>query len=394
VNTIALIPARGGSKGIPGKNIRPLCGKPLIGWTIEAALKSKYVDRVVVSTDDPGIANAASSFGADVVIRPAEISGDMASSEAALLHTLTYIEREEGYRPEIIVFLQCTSPLTIHEDIDGTVEALLSEHADSALAVTPFHYFLWRKNEHGKSIEINHDKRKRPLRQDRDLQFLETGAVYVMKAEGFIRAKHRFFGKTAMYVMPPERSLEIDEPIDLKIAEVFLREQMQKDKFSLLPNPVAALVLDFDGVFTDNRVVVAQDGKEAVVCDRSDGLGISQLKRKGLPILVISTEKNPVIEARCRKLSLSFQQDLINKAEALRKYLDSEVIDAKEVVYLGNDVNDLECMRMVRCAVAVADAHPAVLAEADIILERPGGSGAIRELSDMILLRMDEGQKK
>ena len=225
---LALIPARGGSKGIPHKNMSLLAEKPLLAHTIEQALRAHSVNRVAVSTDDPEIATASTQYGAEVIWRPPEISDDKASSEAALLHTLEYLREKEGYTPDIIVFLQCTSPLTLPEDIDGTVQALLDGNADSALAVTTFQHFLWQWDEHGEAAGINHDKRVRLLRQERKPQFLETGAVYAMRTDGFKKAKHRFFGNIAMYVIPPERCLEIDVPVDLIIAEALLQERQGK----------------------------------------------------------------------------------------------------------------------------------------------------------------------
>jgi N-acylneuraminate cytidylyltransferase len=392
MSNCAIIPARGGSKGIPRKNVRLLAGKPLVAHTIDHARQAQHVNRVVVSTDDPEIAAIAQQYGAEVVWRPAEISGDTASSESALLHALEHLRSTEGYEPDLLVFLQCTSPLTLPEDIDGTVQALLDENADSALAVTPFHYFLWRRDEKGDAVGINHDKRVRPLRQQREPQYLETGAVYVMRTQGFWQAKHRFFGKTAMYVVPPERCLEIDEPVDFQIAEMLLQEQEREQKINLLPSPIAALVLDFDGVFTDNKVIVFQDGREAVVCDRSDGWGLAQLKKLGLPILVLSTEQNAVVQARCDKLGIPCRHGLQDKLLALNEWLNERGLDRAQVVYVGNDLNDLECMKAVGCAVAVADARPEVLSAARIILKSNGGQGAIRELAEMIEQRMRGGR--
>src|SRR5262249_29946778 len=162
----------------------------------------------------------------------------------------------------LIVFLQCTSPLTQADDIDGTVEALLREVADSALAVTPFHYFLWGRSPSGEAVGINHDKAQRLLRQDREPQYLETGAVYVMHGGGFVKCRHRFFGKTAFHVIPRERCLEIDDANDLKVAEVLLRERMELDRASALPAKIGGVVFDFDGVFTDNFVIVSENGAE------------------------------------------------------------------------------------------------------------------------------------
>lgn len=386
---LAIIPARGGSKGIPRKNVKLLAGKPLIVWTVETALAARFVDRVIVSTDDPEIGGLAEQRGAEVIWRPAEISGDSASSESALLHTLEYLLQTEGHEPDLVVFLQCTSPLTLPEDIDGTVQALLDENADSALAVTPFHYFLWRRDEKGDAVGINHDKRVRLLRQEREPHFLEAGAVYVMRAQGFKEAKHRFFGKTAMHVMPPERCLEIDEPVDFRVAEVLLRERQKQRNSDALPDAVSALVLDFDGVFTDNRVIVLQDGREAVLCNRSDGWGLTQLKRLGLPILVLSTEENPVVQARCDKLGITCIHGVQDKLPALVAWLSESRIDPPQVVYVGNDVNDLACLQAVGCGVAVSDAHPQAQAAARIILSTPGGRGAIRELAELIAQRLE-----
>jgi len=388
---LAIIPARGGSKGIPHKNVRPLAGKPLIAYNIEQALRSRWINRLVVSTDDPEIGAVAQAHGAQVVWRPAEISGDHASSESALLHTLETLYQAEGYQPDLLVFLQCTSPLTLAEDIDGTIDALLEQDADTSLAVIPFHYFLWRQteNESGTpdAVGINHDKRIRPLRQEREPQYLETGAVYVMRVPGFKQARHRFFGLTAFYAMPVERRMEIDDPVDFQIAEVLLLQQHIQDQTSLLPDPVTALVLDFDGVFTDNKVILNQDGVESVVCDRSDGMGISQLKKAGIPVLILSTESNPVVQKRADKLNVPCIQGQSDKGTALQQWLKETRIDPQGVVYLGNDYNDIPCMQIVGCPAIVADAMPVVLPFARLILQHPGGHGAIREICDLILQR-------
>ncbi len=384
ISAVALIPARGGSKGIPRKNVRLLAGKPLLAHTIESARHAYSVRRVIVSTDDTEIAAVSEQYGAEVVWRPTELSGDAASSETALLHVLEYLQQTEGDLPDLVVFLQCTSPLTLPEDIDGTIQALLDENADSALATTPFHYFLWQRSEEGEAVGINHEKRGRLLRQQREPQFLETGAVYVMRTLGFLQAKHRFFGKTAMYVMPQERCLEIDEPVDLQIAETLMQKRAQQQKRQSLPHPIAALVFDFDGVFTDNKVIVFQDGREAVICDRSDGWGLAQLEKIGLPILVLSTEENPVVQARCDKLGLACLNNVRDKRSSLLAWLQEHRIDSSQVIYVGNDVNDLDCLQAVGCGIVVRDAYPQVQAAARIILSAPGGHGAIREVVELV----------
>jgi N-acylneuraminate cytidylyltransferase len=390
INAVAVIPARGGSKGILRKNVCLLAGKPLIAYTIESARLARSVSRVIVSTDDTEIAAVSEQYGAEVVWRPTELSGDDASSETALLHVLEHLQQTEEALPDLVVFLQCTSPLTLPHDIDGTVQALVDENADSALATTPFHYFLWQRNEAGDAVGINHDKRERLLRQQRETQFVETGAVYVMRTLGFLQAKHRFFGKTAMYVMPQERCLEVDEPVDFQIAEMLMQQRAQQQKRQVLPYPIAALVLDFDGVFTDNKVIVFQDGREAVICDRSDGWGLAQLKKIGLPMLVLSTEENPVVQARCHKLGLACLHNVRDKRATLMAWLQEQRIESSQVIYVGNDINDLDCLQAVGCGIVVRDAHPQVQAAARIILSAPGGHGAIREVVELVEQRLKE----
>ena len=384
ISCCAVIPARGGSKGIIGKNLRVVGGKPLIAHTILAARAARTVERVVVSTDDPAIAQVSERYGAQIVWRPAELANDTSSSEVALLHALEQLEHAEGYRPELLAFLQCTSPLTAAEDIDGTVELLLREAADSALSGARFHYFLWRRASEG-AEGINHDKRVRPRRQDREAEFLETGSVYAMRVAGFRKAKHRFFGKTVMYETPAERVCEIDETVDLHVAEVLLRNRARHAQIALLPQPVAALVMDFDGVLTDDTVSVDQDGRESVRCSRGDGLGLEALRKLGLPMLVLSKEQNPVVAARCKKLQLRYEQGVDAKLPALQAYCAELGVALEHTVYVGNDVNDLPCLAAVGCGVAVADAHPRAKQAASIVLEAQGGRGAVRELCDLIL---------
>ena len=382
---LAIIPARGGSKGIPQKNIQLLCGKPLLTWSIAAAKASEWVERVIVSTDASSIAEVARGAGAEVIMRPSEISGDLARSESALLHTLECLRSRENYQPDYLVFLQATSPLTVAEDIDGTVQTLLDEGADSALAVAPFHYFLWEKSSDNQAIGINHDKSFRPLRQEREgQQYRETGAIYVMETRQFLQAGHRFFGKTSLYVMPEERCHEIDEPVDFAIAEGLMRQQLKRSYQELLPKKIEAVVYDFDGVFTDNRVHLNEAGLESGTCHRGDGMGCQQLQRHGIRQLILSSEVNPVVAARGQKLGLTVIQGVRSKLERLQQWLGENAIALEHTLFLGNDINDRECLKAVGCGVIVADAHPSVFSCAKIVLENKGGFGAIRELTDLI----------
>ena len=383
---LAVIPARGGSKSLPRKNILPLGGIPLIGHTIKAARAASLVTRVAVSTEDSEIAVIAERFGAEVVPRPRDLATDEASSESALIHALDHLEVTEGYRPDILCFLQCTSPLTASEDIDGVIHSMLVTGADTALAVTRFHHFVWRRDDFGEAIGVNHEKSIRLRRQDRHEEFLETGAVYAMDAKGFRSHQHRFFGKTILHEMPASRVLEIDEPEDFDLAAGRLRVDTSQISQGL-PRKIEGIAFDFDGVFTDDRVLVDEEGAEAVFCSRRDGLGIEMLRKTAIPLIVLSKERNLVVARRCEKLGLEYVQGQDSKIFALNSWITEHRLNPKNVIYLGNDINDLECMAVVGCSVAPADGHPSALAAADLILRSRGGKGAIRELADLVLGR-------
>jgi N-acylneuraminate cytidylyltransferase len=370
------------------KNLERIGPNSLVGRAVLAARGAAHVERVVVSTDDEEIARAAIRDGSEVVIRPSQISDSKSGSEEALLHVLDTLRESERYEPELLVFLQCTSPFTKPEDIDGVVETLFAEGADCALSVATSHRFLWRQDPTGGAVGINHDKLHRPMRQDMEPQFVETGAVYAMRVAGFRKARHRFFGKIAMHQVPEERAFEIDSPRDLEIARAIASLSQSVGHSILLP-AVKAVALDFDGVVTDDCVWVGDDGRESVRCHRGDGLGIERLRAAGVPIVVISKERNPVVQARCRKLQVECKQGVDDKLPALQAWLAEINVDAAAAAYVGNDINDIECLEAVGVGVAVRDAHPLAKRAALLVLERRGGDGAIREFADLLLRDQD-----
>lgn len=384
---ICIIPARGGSKGLPRKNVLPLCGRPLIAWNVLAAVKACGEGNVYVTTDDSEIASVAGRHGAKIVHRPAELAGDTASSESALIHALGVIAGERGELPDVFLFLQCTSPLTTVGDLEAVIARMDSGTADTVFSATPSHRFLWKNGTNDQAAGINHDSRVRLRRQDMEPEYAENGAIYAMRTAGFLETKHRFFGNTAIHVMPEERSWEIDSPTDFKIAGILLRVRLNTQRAALLPSQIAAVVFDFDGVMTDNRVITTQDATESVSCDRSDGLGIAALRKAGIRLQVISTEVNSVVAARCAKLKIPCIHGEEDKASRLKQWLADENIDPTKTIYVGNDRNDSKCLELVGCPVAVADAYPEALQRALIVLNREGGKGAVRELCDMILNR-------
>ncbi len=396
MKVFAVIPARGGSKGLPGKNIRPLAGKPLLAYMIEAAQAASMVDKVFVSTDSESIAAVAIHYGAKVILRPENISGDTASSELALLHAIEYFGKDS---PDILLLLQCTAPFTTPEDINGTVETLIKNKADSAFAAVPFHHFLWRENAH-KAFGINHSGKERKRRQDLEPQYLEAGSVYAMRVATFLDEKTRFCGSTSLHIVEDfHRAIEIDDAADFYQCEAmhawfnFSKEEREhyKNRSFVFPKKIGAMVCDFDGVFTDNAVYTLQSGEECVRCDRGDGEGISQLKKLGIPILVLSAEHNPVVAARCRKLKIECLQGVVNKAECLSVWLSQHQINWEEIIYVGNDWNDKVCLQRAGAGIVPRDAHSSARNVADMVLQSKGGKGALRELSDKVHKALENG---
>lgn len=377
---VAVIPARGGSKGVPGKNVAPVAGVPLVARAIRACLAAERVTEVVVSTDDAGIAEVAERAGAVVVRRPDELANDTASSEAALRHVLD--TRYAGATPEVLLLVQCTSPFITAAEVDEVVAAIVEGGADSAFTAAPFHGFVWR--EDGSAYGVNHDHRSRPRRQERPAEYLETGAAYAMRTAGFLAAGHRFFGTVRAVPTDPARVLEIDEPDDLVRARA-LAPLLETGRPVLAKGAVQAIVLDFDGTQTDDRVWITADGTEQVAVHRGDGMGIAALRDAGLPILVLSTEVNDVLTARTRKLRIECVHSAVEKGSELRAWCRRQQVDPQAVVYVGNDLNDLECLRIVGWPVAVANAHPAVKQAAAWTTSATGGHGAIREVAAWIL---------
>jgi YrbI family 3-deoxy-D-manno-octulosonate 8-phosphate phosphatase len=388
-SVVCIIPARGGSKVIPEKNIQPIAGKPLLAYSIEHAKQTPAITRVIISTDDPEIAAVAKEYGAEVIWRPAEISSDTATSESALLHVLDYLRDIESYEPDLVVFLQATSPLRQPNDIQNAIELLQREGADSLFSACRLHGLVWRR-EDNKLKSLSYDYRSRKRRQESPEDIVENGSIYIFRPWVLRKFNNRLGGKIAVYYMNVLDSFQIDEPEDLELIEQLLILRQPRRKVPSL-KAVRLLVIDFDGVMTDNRVLVHQNGTEAVWCYRGDGLGIMRLKEVGVEVIVLSTETNPVVVARCRKLGISCIQSCEKKIIELKRIVQQRSLRKDQVAYIGNDVNDIECMQWVGVPIAVADAVPEVRAMSCWVTTRRGGEGAVREVCDLIISQKQGG---
>ena len=372
---VAVIPARGGSKGVSGKNLASVGGVPLVARAVHAARAARLVQRVVVSTDDPLIAEIARDAGAEIVSRPPGLSGDTASSESAVLHALDVLD----IKAAVALLIQCTSPFLTSADIDAVALPVLAGDADSAFTAARTHGFLWRPDGTG----VNHAVSPRMRRQDRPVELLETGGAYAMRLETLRQTGHRFSGRVLPVEVDPARTLEIDDPADLERARLLAAHFDSHPDLTVAD--VDAVVLDFDGTLTDDRVSVDQDGRETVTVHRGDGLGIAALRRAGIDVVILSSERNPVVAARARKLKIPALTGIEHKGEALTQWCAEQGHDLKRTAFVGNDVNDLPCFDIVGWPIAVADAHHSVRARARIVTTARGGHGAVREVASQLL---------
>lgn len=403
VEVLALIPARGGSKSIPHKNIRSFAGHPLIAYSIAAGLQAELVTRVIVSTDDPQIAEAARRYGAETpFLRPAEFAQDLSTDLEAFQHALSWLLENENYRPEIIVQLRPTSPIRPQECVDQAVQLLLDRpEADSVRGVVPSGqnpYKMWRFVEDGRMLPLLQvEGLAEPYnspRQSLPPTYWQTGHIDAIRTASLL-SKYSMSGDIILpLVIDPAYMVDIDTLNDWRRAEWLVTQSDSEIRTNMvsparrtrpLPEKVDLVVFDFDGVMTDDRVWIDETGREQVAASRSDGMGIAMLRRKGIRSVVLSTETNPVVAARCKKLDLPFVQSIEKKGDRLPSLLAELEVNPAHVVYLGNDINDVPCFPQVACGVVVADAHPEARRQADLVLTKRGGYGAVRELCDLLL---------
>ncbi len=403
---LAIIPARGGSKGIPRKNVRSFAGYPLLAYSVAAGLQAKAVGRVIVSTDDEQIASIAREFGADApFLRPADIAADDTTDLPVFRHALEWLHKNDGYRPDVVVQLRPTSPIRPPGLVDSAI-ALLLQHpdADSVRGVVPAAqnpHKMWRLNGTARPMTplLEVPGMREPYnapRQSLPQIYWQTGHVDAIRTQTII-SKASMSGDTVYpLVIGSQYTIDIDTLADWARYEALvytgsLEMVSPGGPRRRMPDRIEMIVTDFDGVITDNRVWTDETGRETVAASRSDSMHIRELRERGIPVVILSSEPNPVVGARAAKMGdVETVQgiDIRGKGVALRELLSRKHIDAAHVIYIGNDLNDLPCFEIAGWSVAVADSYPEVLRRADHVLSKAGGYGALREVCEIVLARL------
>jgi N-acylneuraminate cytidylyltransferase len=375
---ILIIPARGGSKGIPRKNLKKVNGISLVERALRSALKSK-VDQVIVSTDDKDISDVAISYGATLHNRSAENSGDSASTESAILEV---IETFESNWPSnsVVGFIQPTSPFISIETINECFE--LAEKGHSSFSAKYFHGFSWEKLE--KWVPINHPLEFRPRRQDLNEKVVETGAIYCFPLKQFKEKKYRFCSEPKPVMVNSITGIEIDDSSELELANLLATQYEQLDiDFKNIKLP-KLIFTDFDGCLTDDKVKVNILGKESVKANRKDGLAVKRLGKLGINVVITTSETNEIVETRAKKMKVEALRGLSNKKESISAYLEKVLLNWEDAWYLGNDVNDLEVMQKVALSFCPIDASVEVFKIADVVLSKRGGEGVLAEIASRL----------
>lgn len=401
---LAIVPARGGSKGLLRKNIRPLAGHPLVAWPISAALAANKVTRTFCSTDDEEIAEVARQYGAEVpFLRPAEFAQDNSPDLPLFIHALDWLEKRENWRPDMVVQLRPTSPLRLPGMVDETISMLEDDpSATSVRAVCPAPcnpYKMWRLTE---DLEANDPYMRNLLevpglpepynaaRQSLPPVWWQIGTVDTVRTS-VLRAGSMTGDRILPLKVDGRIAIDIDGDANLRLAEHILGEfDCVRPGPALDWQNVRLLALDVDGTLTPGTMYYDTEGEALKRFHTHDGKGIARAREAGVLVAILTQEPTDYTIARARKLGLEeVHLGVEDKVGVLREICGRLGVEFSQVAYVGDDLGDLAVMRSVREAgglpCAVADARPEILEVARFVCPKPGGGGAVRDVCDQIV---------
>uniref|UniRef100_A0A667XD31 N-acylneuraminate cytidylyltransferase n=1 Tax=Myripristis murdjan TaxID=586833 RepID=A0A667XD31_9TELE len=367
----ALVLARGGSKGIPLKNIKMLAGVPLIGWVLRAAVDSSMFDSVWVSTDHDEIEKVAKAWGAKVHRRSPEVSRDSSSS----VETIQEFVRLNT-DVDVICNIQATSPCLHPFHLKEALEMITLHDFDSVFAVVRRHQFRWQEVKKECKLPLNLDPAKRPRRQDWDGELCENGSFYfatrdLLETKGALQG-----GKIGYYEMLPEYSVDIDVDIDWPVAEqrVLRYGYFGRDK----PEVVRLMLCNVSGCLTDGKLYFSVSGEEMLSVNTRDTMGIPSSNQ---PVIA-----SVLSDKLAHKTGCKVRQTGVEILGEVKGMLEERKLEWKEVAYMGNDEPDVVCLNLAGLSAVPRDAPVVAVNAAKYICHSPGGMGAVREFAEHILL--------
>lgn len=380
---IAFIPVRGGSKSIKLKNIKMLCGKPLVAWAAEAALKCEFIDKVYICTDSEIIKETIRAYfkneeKIECIGRPEETATDTASTESVMLYFVNTYNNFDN-----IILIQATSPLLTEIDLNNAIAYYRNNNYDSMLSVVRQKRFVWSKSLNNTYLPLNYDYLKRPRRQEFDGFLVENGAFYITKRENLLKSKCRLSGTIGIYEMDENSYFEIDEISDWQIIESILSKRKIKNQNL---EKIKMLISDCDGVLTDGGMYYNANGDYLKKFNTKDGMGISKLKEYGIKFCIITGENSEIVKRRAEKLNIKeYYLGVKDKLKILDLLKNKYSITNEEIAYIGDDINDFAIMQNVGFACCPNDAIGTIKKVADYISSTKSGEGVVREVIDYIL---------
>ena len=386
---IIYIPIRGGSKSIPFKNIKQLNGKPLIYWTLKASLECKFVDRVYVSTDNEHIRQVLLDLREDYTIskylskyfladRSDSTATDSASTESAMLEFALNTDFDN------ICLVQATSPLLKTKDLDKGFEVFNEDGVDSVLSVVKQKRFNWELDKDGFARSINYDYNNRPRRQDFDGYYVENGAFYITSKNNLLKYKNRLSGNIKIVEMDEKSYFEIDEASDFYMVEELMKRS-QNNSYNYDIKDIKMVLSDVDGCLTDGGMYYSEKGDELKKFNTKDGLAFKLFHDKGLITGIITGESVKLNKRRAKKLGLDICEiGIKDKLKTVLKICDEHNITLKNVLYIGDDINDVELLKAVGVSCAPLDANKQVLDIVDYISSKKGGEAVVRDIYDSL----------
>ena len=374
---IAFIPARCRSKSIPFKNIKMFCGEPLIYWVTKSLENSKTIDKIIIATDCKEIINIVESFNlkkVSIYLRNPANAQDSSSTESVMLE---YIQQSNLKKSDYFFLVQATSPFAQSKDFDLAFQQLIQEKADSLLSCARVKRFFW--NEDG--MPINYNFKNRPRRQDFKGSLIENGAFYINKIENILRYENRLSGKIAIYEMPEFASIELDEPDDWIIAEMFMKKHIINPK--KIKREIKLFAMDVDGVLTDGGMYYSKEGEVLKKFNTKDGMGIELLRKNNIIPVIITKEDSEIILRRAEKLKIKeVYIGIKDKLKIIEKLAKKYKINFQNIAYIGDDINDLPVLKKVGLSFTPNDAISKIKEIVDCITLKKGGEGALREAID------------
>ncbi|XP_061769061.1 N-acylneuraminate cytidylyltransferase A [Nerophis ophidion] len=392
----ALILARGGSKGIPLKNIKKLAGVPLIGWVLRAAVDSNMFDSVWVSTDHDTIEQVALDWGAKVHRRSAQVARDSTSS----LETIQEFVRHHPH-VDIVCNIQATSPCLHPFHVKEALELIMLQGFDSVFSVVRRHQFRWQEVNKGApdlTKPLNVDPANRPRRQDWDGELCENGSFYFTTKELLMDRGLLQGGKVSYYEMLPEYSVDIDVDIDWPVAE---QRVLRYGYFGqATPEVVQLMFCNVSGCLTEGKIYISASGEEMMSVNTRDTAAIRMLKREKVEVVLLTTREDPLTQTLADRLAKRTGCQVIQVGEEplpdLTAMLKSRKLNWKDVAYMGNDKLDVDCLNLAALSGVPADSSKVAVQASKYTCHCLGGNGAVKEFAEHILLQKEKAkyQKK